>query len=66
MDVVIKTIVDPAPKGPDGLAILCPHCLGSGKVRAMQMYAVRGGGSVRGPDTFVVCPTCFGCGYKRG
>lgn len=66
MEVIIKTIVDPAPKRLDGFITICPHCLGSGRVRAMQMYMVHGGGSIRGPDTSVECPTCHGTGLKGG
>jgi len=41
---------------------ICPHCGGSGRLRAMQMATVMGGGTVRGPDTTVKCKTCNGKG----
>jgi len=41
---------------------ICPHCGGSGGLRAMQSMAVMGGGTVRGPDTTVKCETCNGKG----
>lgn len=46
------------------LGDLCPVCLGSGKVKAMQRLALFGGGSVRGPDTQVVCTYCSGTGRR--
>jgi DnaJ-class molecular chaperone len=41
---------------------ICPACLGSGKVKAMQSYMTYDAGSVRGPDTKVTCPSCKGTG----
>lgn len=46
------------------LGDLCPVCLGRGKVKAMQRLALFGGGSVRGPDTWVVCAACHGTGRR--
>lgn len=47
------------------LTDLCPYCLGSGKVRAMQSVALFGGGSIRGKDTMVKCTYCKGTGRKN-
>ena len=44
---------------------LCPYCLGSGKLKAMQMAAVYGGGSIRVNDTKVKCKYCDGTGRKE-
>lgn len=46
------------------LGDLCPLCLGSGKLKAMQRLALFGGGSVRGPDTRVTCTYCNGTGRR--
>lgn len=43
---------------------LCPYCLGSGKLKAMQMAAVYGGGSIRVNDTKVKCNHCNGTGRR--
>ncbi len=43
---------------------LCPHCGGSGRLGAMQLVAVIGCGSVRGPDTTTKCNYCNGTGRK--
>lgn len=47
------------------LADICPCCLGSGKVKAMQRAMLFGGGSVRAKDTKVKCTVCNGMGRKR-
>ena len=39
----------------------CPHCLGTGKLKAMQNVATYTG-SVRGKDTKVKCKFCNGTG----
>ena len=43
---------------------ICPACLGSGKVKAMQSCMTYDAGSVRGPDTKVKCPSCKGTGRR--
>lgn len=43
---------------------LCPHCGGSGRLKAMQSMAVIGGSSIRGSDTTVKCNSCNGIGRK--
>ena len=47
------------------LTDLCPYCLGSGKVKAMQSVALFGGGSVRGNDTTMKCSSCNGTGRRK-
>lgn len=42
----------------------CPWCGGTGKQKAMQRLALLGGGSVRGPNTWVVCVACHGTGRR--
>lgn len=64
-DVKIEINVEPMLKGPDPFSILCPYCLGSGRVRAMQGYMTYDAGSIRGPDTTVKCSACDGSGVKR-
>ena len=44
---------------------ICPMCFGSGKVKAMQMAAYIGGGSIRVEDTKVECPHCNGRGWVK-
>lgn len=41
---------------------ICPHCGGTGKLGAMRLAAVMGGGSVRAPDTTTECNFCNGTG----
>ena len=41
---------------------ICSHCGGSGRLGAMQLVAVMGGGSVRGSDTTTECNYCNGTG----
>lgn len=43
----------------------CPYCLGSGELKAMQMGAIYGGGSVRVNDTKVKCKHCNGTGRRE-
>lgn len=49
---------------PDGR--LCPKCLGSGKVKAMQAARYINGPTIRVEDTRVPCDMCGGCGMLRG
>lgn len=51
---------------PDDLGRLCPKCLGSGKVKAMQAARYIGGPSIRVQDTVVPCDRCGGLGYLKG
>lgn len=44
---------------------LCPLCGGKGLLKAMQRMALMGGGSVRGPDTWMVCIYCNGTGFRK-
>lgn len=53
-------------KVPDDLGRLCPKCLGSGKVKAMQAARYIGGPSIRVKDTVVPCDRCGGLGYLKG
>ena len=41
---------------------VCPKCLGSGKVKAMQMARCINGPTVRVEDTRVACDLCGGSG----
>lgn len=42
---------------------ICPYCLGTGKLKAMQSLATFNKGSVRGKDTTVKCKYCNGEGW---
>lgn len=53
-------------KPPADLGRLCPKCLGSGKVRAMQAARYIGGPAIRVKDTTVPCGYCGGLGYLKG
>lgn len=44
---------------------ICPHCFGSGKIKAMQSAAVINGPSIRYKDTKVKCPYCNGNGGAK-
>lgn len=46
----------------EAIGCICPICGGSGKIKAMQGMAVFDGGSIRGPDTWMVCLYCKGGG----
>ncbi|MFR2887939.1 MAG: hypothetical protein ACLTDM_07085 [Clostridium butyricum] len=41
---------------------VCPYCLGSGKLKAMQSIVISYGWSIRGKDTQVECIHCKGTG----
>lgn len=41
---------------------ICPYCLGTGKLKAMQSVSVIGGGSIRGSDIKAKCKYCNGSG----
>lgn len=41
---------------------ICPYCLGTGKLKAMQSLATFNVGSIRGSDTKVKCKYCNGSG----
>lgn len=56
-EIIIRT--------PANLGRLCPKCLGSGKVRAMQAARYIGGPAVRVKDTAVPCDRCEGLGYLK-
>ncbi len=56
-EIIIRT--------PANLGRLCPKCLGSGKVRAMQAARYIGGPAVRVKDTAVPCDRCGGFGYLK-
>ena len=43
---------------------ICPHCQGSGKLKAMQSSVYRGK-SIRATDTYVKCKHCKGLGWHR-
>lgn len=43
---------------------ICPHCLGSGKLKAMQAAMTYDAGSIRVNDTKVKCSHCNGRGFK--
>lgn len=45
---------------------VCPKCLGSGKVKAMQMARCINGPTVRVEDTRVACDLCGGSGRLKG
>ena len=45
---------------------VCPKCLGSGKVKAMQMARYINGPTVRVEDTRVACDLCGGSGGLKG
>lgn len=45
---------------------VCPKCLGSGKVKAMQMARYINGPAVRVEDTRVACDLCGGSGRLKG
>ena len=45
---------------------VCPKCLGSGKVKAMQMARYINGPTVRVEDTRVACDLCGGSGRPKG
>jgi hypothetical protein len=42
---------------------ICPYCLGSGKLKAMQSAMTYDAGSIRYSDTKVKCSYCNGKGY---
>ena len=44
---------------------LCPRCLGSGKLKAMQSAMTYGGKSARATDTTVKCNLCNGKGFIK-
>lgn len=46
-------------------SIICPYCLGSGKLKTMQSIATFNGGSIRGKDTSVKCKHCNGAGLIK-
>ena len=56
-EIIIRT--------PANLGRLCPKCLGSGKVRAMQAARYICGPVVRVKDTVVPCDCCGGLGYLK-
>ena len=45
---------------------VCQKCLGSGKVKAMQMARCINGPTVRVEDTRVACDLCGGSGRLKG
>lgn len=45
---------------------VCHKCLGSGKVKAMQMARYINGPTVRVEDTRVACDLCGGSGRLKG
>ena len=45
---------------------LCPKCLGSGKLKAMQAAKYINGPTVRAADTTVPCDCCGGLGFLKG
>ena len=51
-------------KAPDVMD-LCPYCLGSGKLKAMQSAMTYDAGSIRAKDTKVKCRNCNGTGFKN-
>ena len=61
----VKIEFTPAPGGLGQRYTLCPNCLGSGTVRAKQLYMTYDAGPIRGPDTFIKCPSCNGHGIRR-
>jgi len=61
----VKIKIESKINGPGTFVLLCPRCLGSGKVRAMQNYMTYDAGTIRGPDTFVKCPDCNGTGRRN-
>ena len=44
---------------------ICPACLGSGKVKAMQAAMTYDVGAIRAKDTIVKCPYCKGTGRRE-
>ncbi len=44
---------------------ICPICLGTGRLKAMQRAAYIGGGSVRANDTTDKCTACKGTGRRQ-
>lgn len=44
---------------------ICPYCLGTGKLKAMQSLATFNGVSIRGKDTTVKCEYCNGIGIVK-
>lgn len=53
-------------RAPGDIGRLCPKCLGTGKVRAMQAARYIGGPAIRVKDTVVPCDRCGGLGYLKG
>lgn len=43
-----------------------PRCMGLGLIPAMQAMMTYDVGSIRGPDTQVLCPKCKGTGHLEG
>jgi len=43
---------------------LCPTCLGSGKLKAMQAAMTYDAGTVRAADTTIKCNMCKGSGWR--
>ena len=43
---------------------ICPYCLGSGELKAMQSLSTFNGGSIRGKDAMTKCKYCNGSGIK--
>ncbi|WP_297993994.1 hypothetical protein [uncultured Clostridium sp.] len=46
-------------------SIICPCCLGSGKLKAMQSITTFNCGSIRWQDTSVKCERCNGKGLIK-
>ena len=44
---------------------ICPYCLGTGKLKAMQSAMTYDAGTVRVNDTKVKCIYCNGTGHKE-
>lgn len=44
---------------------ICPYCLGTGKLKAMQSLATFDRGSIRGKDATVKCTHCNGIGVIK-
>lgn len=65
MDFTIMGDTDFFPDLDTLLRDMCPYCLGSGKMWAMQLCMTYDAGTVRGPDTTVTCSACKGTGRRR-